>query len=181
MLQAARAQAEYPVLAPTGLSEQWRPTSARFDATDGSSTWFLGYVTPEGQYVAVTQTDGDPADFISEQTVQAFRTARAHHRRPAMAAIRLRRPALPGPHGRHVDHGCDRHGVLEALEQLENSRRDHADAAGPVAASRHAPELPGTGSTASGQVWVSGEISKIRSSRGQTYFTRDEQGRSAPT
>ena len=28
-----------------------------------------------------------------------------------------------------------------------------------------------------GQVWVSGEISKIRSSRGQTYFTlRDEQG-----
>lgn len=70
MLQAAREQAEYPVLAPTGLSEQWRPTSARFDVTDGSSTWFLGYVTPEGQYVAVTQTDGDPADFISEQTVQ---------------------------------------------------------------------------------------------------------------
>ena len=38
MLQAAREQAEYPVLAPTGLSEQWRPTSARFDVTDSSST-----------------------------------------------------------------------------------------------------------------------------------------------
>lgn len=70
-LEAARAQADYPVLAPEGLSDQWRPTSARFEATgEDTTSWFLGYVTPETQYTAVTQTDGDAAEFIEEQTLQ---------------------------------------------------------------------------------------------------------------
>lgn len=69
-LEAARAQADYQVLAPVGLSEQWRPTSARFDSTgEGASTWFVGYVTPDTQYVALAQTDGPPAEFIDEQTL----------------------------------------------------------------------------------------------------------------
>lgn len=70
MLQVAREQADFPVLAPTGLSNDWRPTSARFDSTADSSTWFVGYVTPDNEFVAVAQTDGDPGDFIEEQTVQ---------------------------------------------------------------------------------------------------------------
>lgn len=65
-LQAARSQAAYPVLSPQGLPAGWTATSARFDG----STWFLGYVTPEQQYVAVTQTDGDAEAFIKEQTLQ---------------------------------------------------------------------------------------------------------------
>lgn len=70
-LQAARAQADYDVLAPTGLSTEWKPTSARFEATpEGATTWFLGYVTPERQYVALAQTDGEPAGFVAEQTLQ---------------------------------------------------------------------------------------------------------------
>lgn len=69
-LQAARAQASYEVLAPTGLSTEWKPTSARFEATPaGATTWFLGYVTPDRQYVAVAQTDGDPGAFVAEQTI----------------------------------------------------------------------------------------------------------------
>ena len=69
-LEAARAQADYPVLAPIGLSSEWKPTSARFEATPTGSTWFLGYVTPDQQYIALTQTDGDPAAFVAEQTLQ---------------------------------------------------------------------------------------------------------------
>lgn len=68
MLEAAREQADYPVLAPTGLSDDWRATSARFEAGE-SSTWFLGYVTPQEQYIAVAQTDGDSAGFVAAQTL----------------------------------------------------------------------------------------------------------------
>ena len=64
-LEAARTQADYPVLFPQGLPAGWTPTSARFEA----GTWFLGYVTPEGQYVAVTQTAGTSEDFVREQTL----------------------------------------------------------------------------------------------------------------
>jgi hypothetical protein len=69
-LDAARAQARFDVLAPEGLSGDWKPTSARYEASeDGSSTWFLGYVTPDGQYVALAQTDGPEATFVAEQTL----------------------------------------------------------------------------------------------------------------
>lgn len=68
-LRLAESDADYEVLAPEGLSEQWRPTSARYEPAGDGSTWFLGYVTPDGQYVAVAQTDGDPEAFIGEQTL----------------------------------------------------------------------------------------------------------------
>lgn len=70
-LRTARAQASYEVLAPTGLSADWKPTSARFEAEGSDATsWFLGYVTPGEQYIAVTQSDSDPEAFIVEQTLQ---------------------------------------------------------------------------------------------------------------
>lgn len=69
MLANAREQAGFPVLAPAGLSDEWRATSARFEAGEKSSTWFLGYVTPQEQYIAVTQTDGDSEPFIAAQTL----------------------------------------------------------------------------------------------------------------
>ena len=69
-LLTAREQAEYPIYAPTGLSSEWRATSARFEADGDATVWFLGYVTPENQYIAVAQTDGDSGDFIEEQTLE---------------------------------------------------------------------------------------------------------------
>ncbi len=70
-LESARAQADYPVLAPVGLSADWKPTSARFEAVgEDNSSWFLGYVTPDGQYVAVTQTDAEAGPFIEQQTLK---------------------------------------------------------------------------------------------------------------
>lgn len=71
MLAAARQQADYPVLAPGSLSDEWRATSARFTGNpDGSTTWFLGYVTPQGEYVGVAQSDGRAAEFIEQQTAE---------------------------------------------------------------------------------------------------------------
>jgi hypothetical protein len=69
-LLTAREQAGYPVYAPAGLSPQWRATSARFEADGDATVWFLGYVTPDDEYIAVAQTDGDPETFIEEQTLE---------------------------------------------------------------------------------------------------------------
>lgn len=55
--------------APTGLTGNWRATSARFEADGDATVWFLGYVTPDDQYIAVAQTDGDAQNFIEEQTL----------------------------------------------------------------------------------------------------------------
>jgi hypothetical protein len=68
-LRLAESDADYEVLAPEGLSGQWRATAARYEPTSDGSVWFLGYVTPDDQYVAVAQTDGDPEGFIEEQTL----------------------------------------------------------------------------------------------------------------
>jgi hypothetical protein len=70
-LAIARAQADYPVLAPAGLSQEWRPTSARWQPTDGSLpdvAWHLGVVTPDDQYVQIAQSATTNAGFIPEQT-----------------------------------------------------------------------------------------------------------------
>lgn len=69
VLLSAREQAGYPVYAPEGLSGNWRATSARFEADGDATVWFLGYVTPNDEYIAVAQTDGDAQDFIEEQTI----------------------------------------------------------------------------------------------------------------
>ncbi len=69
VLLSAREQAGYPVYAPTGLTGNWRATSARFEADGDATVWFLGYVTPDDQYIAVAQTDGDAQNFIEEQTL----------------------------------------------------------------------------------------------------------------
>lgn len=70
-LAIARAQADYPVLAPSDLSQEWRPTSVRWQPTEGSLpevAWHLGVVTPDDQYVQLAQSATTSAGFIPEQT-----------------------------------------------------------------------------------------------------------------
>lgn len=76
-LALARAQAEYPVLAPTALGPDWRATSARWEPTAASGdvpAWHLGMVAPDDTYVQVSQAAIDPADatavadYVDEQT-----------------------------------------------------------------------------------------------------------------
>lgn len=71
VLALAAAQAQFPVLAPTGLPEGWRPTSARWQPTEDSESapvMHVGYVTPDDAYAQVSQSTARSAKFLDEQT-----------------------------------------------------------------------------------------------------------------
>ncbi len=73
-LQQARRDAPYPVAGPQGLGKDWRATSVDYQGTDRKNvTWHLGFVDPEQQYVAVEQSNGDPAEFIGQVTLDSHR------------------------------------------------------------------------------------------------------------
>lgn len=72
-LLTARRAAAYPVAAPEGLAKAWKPTSVRFDGAKHDS-WHLGFLDPDGEYVAVKQSTAKPSEFIDEATQRAVRT-----------------------------------------------------------------------------------------------------------
>lgn len=72
-LLTARRAASYPVAAPEGLPEEWKPTSVRYRGKDFES-WHLGYRAPDGQYVAVEQSTEKPVVFIEDATQGAEKT-----------------------------------------------------------------------------------------------------------
>ncbi|MEV8567030.1 DUF4245 domain-containing protein [Streptomyces sp. NPDC051322] len=74
LLSAQRA-APYPVEAPVGLSAKWKPTSVSYAEQDGNA-WHLGFLDPEGQYVAVEQSTGDAEKFVTTVTRDASKTAK---------------------------------------------------------------------------------------------------------
>ncbi|MFI5570663.1 DUF4245 domain-containing protein [Streptomyces sp. NPDC051740] len=72
-LLTARRAASYPVAAPEGLSEAWKPTSVRYKGTE-SEAWHLGFRAPDGEYVAVEQSTGKRSAFIEDRTQGAAKT-----------------------------------------------------------------------------------------------------------
>ncbi|MEV6960177.1 DUF4245 domain-containing protein [Streptomyces sp. NPDC051207] len=66
-LLTARRAASYPVAAPVGLPDSWKPTSVRFEG-DKSDAWHLGFHGPDGQYVVIKQSAGKRGQFIDEAT-----------------------------------------------------------------------------------------------------------------
>ena len=62
----ARDQAPYDVLAPIGLPDAWVPTSARTTRAGAAVTWHVGFVTPDDDYAALEQSDGNPAVFVRQ-------------------------------------------------------------------------------------------------------------------
>src|SRR5262245_64547009 len=73
-LLGARRDAAYPVLAPEGLSRDWKATSVRYDGDDHQS-WHLGFLDPEGEYVAIKQSTKKPVEFIEQATQEARKTS----------------------------------------------------------------------------------------------------------
>ncbi|WP_280687795.1 MULTISPECIES: DUF4245 domain-containing protein [unclassified Kitasatospora] len=64
-LASAKRAAPYPILAPAGLSDQWRATSVSYDVDpDGHAGWHLGFVTPDGKYAAVEQSNEPKPDLL---------------------------------------------------------------------------------------------------------------------
>ncbi|HEY4313969.1 MAG TPA: DUF4245 domain-containing protein [Actinomycetes bacterium] len=66
VLAQARNVAPYDVVSPVGLSPSWTATSARTSGGAASFAWHLGLVTPDGDYAAVEQSDGDPESFVAQ-------------------------------------------------------------------------------------------------------------------
>ena len=66
-LDSARAEYDYPVLAPEPLPDDWRATSVDFDQAPGGDRWRLGFLTAEHQYVGLHQSDGEIESFRDEQ------------------------------------------------------------------------------------------------------------------
>lgn len=66
--QQASQVAPYPLLAPEGLPERWRATSADFDGVDpAQTTWHIGFINPAEEYAAVEQTNGTPDAFVKDK------------------------------------------------------------------------------------------------------------------
>ena len=69
----ATAQADFPVLIVTP-AHAGSVTSVRWESTpasDGELVWHVGYVTEEDQYLQLSQSLADSADYLAEQTFDA--------------------------------------------------------------------------------------------------------------
>ncbi|SNT17779.1 Protein of unknown function [Asanoa hainanensis] len=71
----ARHANAFPVLVPTGLSDEWTTVTARWQQIDGGKALRLGFVSPDGKGAQVLQTDADstkviPAELTSEARAQ---------------------------------------------------------------------------------------------------------------
>ncbi|MCQ4210388.1 MULTISPECIES: DUF4245 domain-containing protein [Streptomyces] len=74
-LLTARRAASYPVAAPEGLAKSWKPTSVRYRG-EANEAWHLGFLDPDGQYVAVEQSTDKPSRFIDDASQGAEETSR---------------------------------------------------------------------------------------------------------
>jgi hypothetical protein len=67
-VQLAAARASYPVVAPSGLPEGYRPTSARTDAGGAEAgdpvTLEIGYLTPSAEYAGFVVSDDARAEAV---------------------------------------------------------------------------------------------------------------------
>ncbi len=64
-LTTAQRAAPYPIVAPEGLAEGWRPTSVSYNRAENDA-WHLGYLTPEREYVAVEQSTAPADKYIAQ-------------------------------------------------------------------------------------------------------------------
>lgn len=72
----------FPVLEPVDLPDGWTPTSAWFDTEQvsgaiGGGVLHVGYLTPDGSYAEVRQTDGDGDVAVDEWVDGAAPTGEA--------------------------------------------------------------------------------------------------------
>jgi hypothetical protein len=77
MLTKARAEAPFPVLAPTQLPPTWRPTQAEWvpkgaphlnDQPSVRNLWQLGFLAPGDVYIALNQGDALAEQFVEDYT-----------------------------------------------------------------------------------------------------------------
>lgn len=64
--------APYPVVAPAGLPPSWQPVSSGLAVGgangQGTVTWQLGYMTPDGALASLEETNASPGAFVRRMT-----------------------------------------------------------------------------------------------------------------
>jgi hypothetical protein len=63
----AQASAAFPVSTPVGLSQRWRPVSARFTGGESGAILRVGYLTPEGGAVQLVESNEPFADLVARE------------------------------------------------------------------------------------------------------------------
>ncbi|WSB00560.1 DUF4245 domain-containing protein [Streptomyces sp. NBC_01794] len=74
-LLTARRAAPYPVAAPEGLAKEWKPTSVSYERA-GADAWHLGFLDPDGEYIAVEQSTAPAGKYIAKVSQQARETGK---------------------------------------------------------------------------------------------------------
>lgn len=74
-LATARRAAPYPVAAPAGLPDGWKPTSVSYEGQNGAG-WHLGFLDPDDKYVAVEQSTTPAKKYVPEVSQDAENTGR---------------------------------------------------------------------------------------------------------
>ena len=72
-LLTARRAAPYPVVAPEGLTKEWKPTSVSYNGAAGAA-WHVGFLDPDGEYVAVEQSTEPAPKYIPKVSQRARNT-----------------------------------------------------------------------------------------------------------
>jgi hypothetical protein len=73
----AAREAEFPVVAPSGLTQGWRPTSVRWEPTEQSKServLHIGYVTPSDEYAQYSMAPVVSERLLGEQTADGAPT-----------------------------------------------------------------------------------------------------------
>ena len=64
--------APYPAVAPAGLPVSWQPVSSGLAVGgangEGTVTWQLGYMTPDGALASLEETNASPGAFVTRMT-----------------------------------------------------------------------------------------------------------------
>ncbi|MFJ8755175.1 DUF4245 domain-containing protein [Streptomyces sp. NPDC102441] len=74
-LATARRAAPYPVAAPAGLPDDWKPTSVSYEGHNGAG-WHLGFLDPDEKYVAVEQSTTPAKKYVPQVSQDAENTGR---------------------------------------------------------------------------------------------------------
>jgi hypothetical protein len=67
ILEQVRAEYPYPVLAPTPVPDGWTATSVEHASTPSGNRWRLGFVTGDGGFVGLEQSDGEIQSYLDHR------------------------------------------------------------------------------------------------------------------
>lgn len=67
VLDRVRDEFPYPVVAPTPVPEGWTATSAEQSSGSSGNRWWLGFVTDDGGFVGLEQSDGEVNSFLDDR------------------------------------------------------------------------------------------------------------------